>query len=72
MSVSSVIVTTIFFLLGILSLLASLANWDWFFASKNSIIFSRWWGRKGARIFYGILGIFIVGMAIILCLDFFK
>ena len=38
MSVSSVIVTTIFFLLGILSLLASLANWDWFFASKNSII----------------------------------
>ena len=37
MSVSSVIVTTIFFLLGILSLLASLANWIGFLQVKTAL-----------------------------------
>ena len=47
------IVQGIFALAGIISLLASLLNWNWFFTTRNR-----------ARLFYGILGVILIGMAI--------
>ena len=58
------IVQGIFALAGIVSLLASLLNWDWFFTTRNAQTIVRNVGRNRARLFYGILGIIIIGMAI--------
>ena len=59
------IVQGIFALAGIVSLLASLLNWDWFFTTRNAQTIVRNVGRnRRARLFYGILGIIIIGMAI--------
>ncbi|MCH5327399.1 MAG: immunity 17 family protein [Coprobacter sp.] len=63
MQASTIIVVSLFFVLGLLSLAASLADWNWFFESKNVALFVRWLGRTGARILYALLGAFILGMA---------
>ena len=57
------IVQGIFALAGITSLLAALLNWDWFFTARNAQLIVRNVGRTRARLFYGILGIIIIGMA---------
>lgn len=58
------IVQGIFALAGITSLLAALLNWDWFFNTRNSQTIVRNVGRNRARLFYGVLGIIILGMAV--------
>ena len=58
------IVQGIFALAGIVSLLASLLNGDWFFTTRHAQTIVRTVGRNRARLFYGILGIIIIGMAI--------
>ena len=58
------IVQGIFALAGTVSLLASLLNWDWFFTTRNAQTIVRNVGRNRARLFYGILGIIIISMAI--------
>lgn len=58
------IVQGIFALAGTVSLLASLLNWDWFFTTRNAQTIVRNVGRDRARLFYGILGIIIIGMAV--------
>ena len=58
------IVQGIFALAGIVSLLASLLIWDWFFTTRNAQTIVRNVGRTRARLFYGILGIIIIGMAV--------
>lgn len=57
------IVQGIFVLAGITSLLAALLNWDWFFTAHNAKVIIRNVGRKRARLFYGVLGIIMIGMA---------
>lgn len=47
-------------LAGAFSLLASVKNWDWYFNNRRARPFVRIFGRTGARIFYGLLGIFII------------
>ena len=51
------IVQGIFALAGIISLLASLLNWNWFFTTRNAQTIVRNVGRNRARLFYGILGV---------------
>lgn len=58
------IVQGIFALAGIVSLLASLLNWDWFFTTRNAQNHCPECRSNRARLFYGILGIIIIGMAI--------
>ena len=58
------VVQGIFALAGITSLLAALLNWDWFFTARNAQVIVRNVGRSRARLFYGILGIIIIGMAV--------
>ncbi|MDE6665435.1 MAG: immunity 17 family protein [Ruminococcus sp.] len=47
-------------LVGAFSLIASVKNWDWYFNNRRARPFVRIFGRTGARIFYGLLGIFII------------
>ena len=53
----------LFALAGIISLLASLLNWGWFFTANNAQAVVRRIGRTRARIVYGILGLLLIGMA---------
>jgi Immunity protein 17 len=45
---------------GAFCLAASSQNWDWFFNNWRARIVSSIFGRGGARIFYGMLGGFLV------------
>ncbi|MDD3040261.1 immunity 17 family protein [Bacteroides sp.] len=58
------IVQGIFVLAGMTSLLAALLNWNWFFTTRNAQSIVRNVGRNRARLFYGVLGIVLIGMAI--------
>jgi hypothetical protein len=44
-------------LAGAFSVLGAWRNWDWFFAYPPAPIFVALLGRKGARVFYILLGI---------------
>ena len=54
----------IFILVGLLALLASLFNWNWFFTARNTqFIFSNA-GRKRARLFYASLGLLMIATGV--------
>lgn len=56
----------IFVLAGVFSLLSSVKNFDWFFNNSKAKPFVKLFGRNGARIFYSILGIFIIILGLVL------
>lgn len=56
----------IFVLAGVFSLLSSVKNFDWFFNNSKAKPFVKTFGRNGARIFYSILGIFIIILGLVL------
>lgn len=66
---SPYIIQGIFALTGIISILAALLNWDWFFTAQNSQFIVRNVGRKRARLFYGILGGILISMSVFFFLN---
>lgn len=56
----------IFVLAGVFSLLSSVKNFDWFFNNSKAKPFVKIFGRNGARIFYSILGIFMIILGLVL------
>ena len=50
------IIQSIFVLVGMLAILASLMNWDWFFTAHNARFFVNQFGRQWARVCYAVLG----------------
>lgn len=54
----------IFAAAGLVSLLASLCDWDWFFTAQNTRFVVQNVGRPRARLFYGLLGLLLVATAI--------
>lgn len=61
---SQYIIQGIFAFTGVISLLASLLDWEWFFTARNTEFVVRNVGRKQARWFYGILGVILIATAI--------
>ena len=53
----------IFVIIGSLSVLASIFNWNWFFTAQNTRFIVNNIGRKRARIFYAVLGILMIATA---------
>jgi len=49
---------------GLLAILASAFNWDWFFKSQNTRYIVSNVGRKRARLFYALLGLLMIATAI--------
>jgi hypothetical protein len=47
---------------GLFGLAGSILNWPWFFADRKARPIVRTFGRTGARIFYGILGVLMMLM----------
>ena len=58
------IVQGIFLLTGLIALIASLLNRDWFFTADNSRFIVKKFGRNGARWVYGIIGLLLIVAAI--------
>ena len=54
----------IFAVVGLLAILVSAFNWDWFFKSQNTRYIVSNVGRKRARLFYALLGLLMIATAI--------
>lgn len=59
----------IFAVVGLLAVLASAFNWDWFFQSQNTRFIVSNVGRKQARLFYALLGFLMIATAIYFFLE---
>lgn len=55
----------IFILVGAFSLISCIKNFEWFFNNSKAKPFVKIFGRNGARIFYSILGIFIIVLGLV-------
>ncbi|KAA6333106.1 hypothetical protein EZS27_018450 [termite gut metagenome] len=56
------VVQGIFAVTGIIAILASVFNWNWFFNAQNTRFIVRIMGRSRARLFYGTVGIMLIGL----------
>ncbi len=61
------IIQGMFVIVGILSLVAAIMNWDWLFTAQNARFFVNQFGRKWARVCYAVLG----GLMIFIGIYFF-
>lgn len=52
------------FFSGLFSLVASCKDWDFFFENRKAYLAVKILKRKGARIFYGVLGIVLMFSAL--------
>ena len=52
----------LFLAAGGFSIVGAVQDWDWFLQSRKARLFVNLMGRKGARIFYGILGLALVAL----------
>lgn len=59
-------VQILFTLTGIISLLAALLDWEWFFSTQNVQFLTRSLGKTKTRLFYGVLGFILMGTAVFL------
>lgn len=59
------ILLILFIVLGIVSLTAAACNSDWYFQTSGAAFFVRRWGRRGARIWYALLGAALIGCGIV-------
>mgnify|MGYP002660982637 FL=1 len=66
---SQYIVQGIFVVAGIISLLAAVFDWEWFFTARNTQFAVNSVGRKRARLFYGVLVIILIGMSVFFFLN---
>ena len=58
------LVQGLFIVAGIISILAALFNWNWFFSAQNAQFIVRNIGIKWARVFYGTLGLILIAAAV--------
>lgn len=54
----------IFVLVGLIAILASLFNWDWFFTAHNTQFIVGNVGRQRARLFYALLGLLMIATGV--------
>ena len=47
-------------------------DWDWYMNSRKAALFVSIFGRNGARIFYGLLGAFLITLGIMFLLGFIQ
>jgi uncharacterized membrane protein YuzA (DUF378 family) len=62
MVIATIFICILFFVAGMLSLLAAIFNWDWFFNSSNAKLLTGTFSRTIARIVYAVIGIAVLGM----------
>lgn len=62
----------IFILPGLIAVLAALFDWSWFFSTRSASFFVDTFGRAGARLFYGMLGLLFIVAAIMILQSLFQ
>lgn len=65
MDPSEYFILFLFIALGAFSIIAAAFDIDWYFKTSGAMTFVNKWGRKGARIFYALLGITLISSGII-------
>lgn len=58
----------VFVAAGVFSICGAWMDWDWFMLSRKSRFMVGLLGRKGARIFYGLLGIVVIVLGVLFIL----
>lgn len=58
------LIQSIFVLVGLLSVLAALFNWNWFFTTRNTQFIVNSAGRQRARLFYAVLGLLMIATGV--------
>ncbi len=53
---------------GLFSLVCAVMNWNWFMNHRKAKFMISVIGRTGARIFYGVLGLFICTVGVVLAI----
>ena len=66
---SHYIIQGIFALTGLISLLAALLDWNWFFTARNTQFIVQNVGRLQARLFYVVLGLLLIATAAFFMLE---
>ena len=56
----NILFTLVLVLSGLFSLVASICNWNFFFENRKAYLFVKLFGRNGARVFYGLLGLALI------------
>ena len=51
---------------GVFSISGALFDWDWFMNSRRAQLWLKLFGRQGTRIFYGVLGVAIVALGLMM------
>lgn len=64
----SVLIALLAIAAGIFSLLGGINNWDWFMKSFRAGLFVKTIGRQGARVVYGLFGIVLITIGVLLLL----
>lgn len=57
---------------GIFSICGAAFDWDWFINSRKAQFFVSIFGRNGARVFYGILGVVLAVLGALLTFGVLK
>lgn len=52
----------ILFAIGIFTIVGAIQDWDWFMNHRRARLWVKLFGRNGARIFYMLLGVFLIAM----------
>ena len=47
---------------GVFSIAGAVKDWDWFMNNRRAALFVSLFGRQGARVFYGVLGVVLIGL----------
>ncbi len=63
------ILQSLFVLVGGLSVMAALFNWNWFFTADNTQFVVRNMGRTRARLFYAFVGLLMVATGVVFYLS---
>ncbi len=64
MGPSEYFILVIFIALGLFSLTAAILNIDWYFKTSGAATFIKLFGRQGARVFYGFLGLALIACGV--------
>jgi hypothetical protein len=56
----------LFVAIGLFALSGAGFNWDWFMNHRKARLFSSIFGRSGARFFYGLLGVGLIVLGILM------
>ena len=68
---ASIFICVVFFVAGMLSILASVFNWHWFLESSNAQMLTGKMSRRAARLLYAALGIAILYMGSVVARSLF-